>query len=488
MTAPSPHFVKVEQPLPRHRDWRALLPIIAGLYWLTAGTGWWLLWGLVPGLLLLGSGVSLLLWPGDPRINGYMAVGGLAGVVCAIPAAVPGGFAAGVVGAALSLASFVLAGRVSVATMARAEGAPSPDAGLQIDVKAAVDEALMGYFVGAAQLPSGEDVERMSREAHSLLETLDGIGALRDPATLHRPPPAPIDFRIEPVRVLRERCERLRYASGFEVDARLPGAMQWAAHPRNHESNAWLLRHADAGRPWLICIHGYRMGVGVLDLGLFAPSWLHRRLGLNLLMPTLPLHGSRRIGRRSGDQYLDGDLLDLVHAQSQALWDLRRAVAWIRSQDPSARIGVFGISLGGFNTALLAGYEEGLDFVVAGIPLVDIASTLWRVLPAAYVAYLDSRGITIEHYRQLLSVISPLSRPALVDASRRAIFAGAVDRVVVPENPVALGRHWGVPVDWYQGGHLTFRGEPAMSNALRGVMARAGWAEPLPGEPLVTTS
>jgi len=478
MSIPTPHILAVEPPIPRHRDWRALIPLVAGLYWLAlGGQGWWLLWGAVPGLLMAGTGSSQLLWPGDSRISSYMALGGVVGLVCAIPAIFVGNFGHAAIAALLSVATFLLAGRISIGNMARVIGTPPPETGMSMNAKSAIDEALLGYFVITAQLPEGEVVEAMCTDAIELLEKLETCGALADPSILHKTPTAPSDVRIDSIKVFGQVCERVRYPSGFVADARLPGAAVWDNHPNNSTMNSLVLRHEGRSRPWLLCIHGYRMGVPMLDLGLFAPKWLHHSLGLNLMLPTLPLHGSRRIGRLSGDQYLDGDLLDLLHAQSQALWDLRRAVAWIRSQDPEARIGVLGFSLGGFNTALLSTYQEGLDFVVAGIPLVDIASALWRVMPAAYGAYLDRRNVSVDHYRQLLSPVSPLSRPPLLDVSRRAIFAGLVDRVVEPEHPMRLSAHWGVPVGWYHGGHLTFRGEPIVSRSLRDMMAAAGWSD-----------
>src|SRR3546814_4593895 len=63
-------------------------------------------------------------------------------------------------------------------------------------------------------------------------------------------------------------------------------------------------------------------------------------------LPVLPLHGPRSTGWRSGDHYLDGDMTDLVYAESQALWDLRRTLAWLRANESGARVGVYGISLG----------------------------------------------------------------------------------------------------------------------------------------------
>src|SRR3546814_8174322 len=51
-------------------------------------------------------------------------------------------------------------------------------------------------------------------------------------------------------------------------------------------------------------------------------------------------------------------MTDLVYAESQALWDLRRTLAWLRANESGARVGVYGISLGGYNAALLSGYRS----------------------------------------------------------------------------------------------------------------------------------
>jgi hypothetical protein len=192
-------------------------------------------------------------------------------------------------------------------------------------------------------------------------------------------------------------------------------------------------------------------------------------------MPVLPLHGPRRVGLRSGDQYLDGNPFDLLYAQTQALWDLRRAVAWLRSQEDSPRIGVLGYSLGGYNTGLLVQYEKDLDFAIAGIPPTDFAAALWRHIPPAHRDYFEAHGLDIERYRRLLRPVSPLARPALPDRDRLYIFAGAADRVVLPDQAVAMGKHWGVPIQWYQGAHLTFRNERLVRSHIEAAMQRAGW-------------
>lgn len=467
---------RMEYAKPKRWELWALVPLLTGLYWLTDGHPHWLLVAVLPGTLLLAAAVSLLLWPGDARINEYVALGGALGVLLAIPAMWVGGFGAGLLAGLLSAASYLAAGRMGLAAQPRVPGVPAPEPSLVLSAKAALDEALVAYFVTGARIPAGDEAQAQCDDAHRLEQLLGVIGADRDPAALHAHPSAPEAVQIDTARLFGWRYERLRYASGFTADPRLPGATAWASYRANQTCEAQLLRHVERGRPWLLCIHGYRMGPAWMNLPMFDPGWLHHGLGLNLLIPALPLHGARSIGLRSGDGYMDGNLLDLVLAQCQALWDLRRAIAWIRAQEPEARIGVFGVSLGGYNAALLAGYERALDFVVAGIPLVDCAGVLWRHLPAPLRDYLTHHDFDEARYRRLLQPVSPLALPPQPAQERRSIFAATADRVLAPTHAAALAAHWNVPVSWYDGGHLTFRGERAVKAAIETPMLRAGWA------------
>jgi hypothetical protein len=464
--------------LPKPRQWEALaiVPTAAGLYWLLAGYGGgWLFWGLVPGILMLSTGVSLLLMAGDARITHFMAAGGLIGFVLVLPVMLFGGFGDAVMAGLLAAGSYLTAGYLAISREPLADGAPAPDKTLALYAKAALDEALLAYFVGFANFPGADAIERIGRDAARLEALIESRGWTAHPETLHPAPPAPDRVYVQQARIYGREYERLSYPSGFVADAALPGAEDWGKLHNNHQSTAWVLRHPGPPRPWLMCVHGYRMGEAWLDFTLFPPRWLHDHLGLNLFMPVLPLHGPRRVGLRSGDQYLDGDPLDLLHAQTQALWDLRRALAWIRTQEDAPRIGVMGYSLGGYNTALLAQYERGLDFAIAGIPVVDYASALWRHIPAQFREYFAAHGLDLPCYRRLLQPVSPLARPPLLERDQLYIFAGSADRVVLPEQPLKLAAHWGVPIQWYQGGHLSFRGERLVTAHIEAAMQRANW-------------
>lgn len=464
--------------LPKPRQWEPLsaIPILAGLYWLLTASGHgWLFWGIVPGCLMLMSGMALLLMPGDLRITEYMGAGGLLGVLSLLPVLLTGGLADAILAGLAAVGAYLTSGHLALALEPSSDGVPAPVSDLQIDAKAALDEALLAYFVGSAKIPGGDAIVRLGEDATRLEAVMKARGWVGRPELLHVAPPAPERVYVQQARMYGMTYDRVSYPSAFVADPELPGAERWGRHAGNSQSIGWALRHPGPPRPWLMCVHGYRMGEPWLDFLLFSPRWLHEQLGLNVFIPVLPLHGPRRIGLRSGDQFLDGDPLDLLYAETQALWDLRRALAWIRSQEDSPRIGVLGYSLGGYNTALLAQYERNLDFAIAGIPPTDFASAIFRHVPPAHREYLAAHGLDLERYRTLLKTVSPLARPPLLDRDRLYIFAGVADRIVLPQQSMDLGRHWQVPIQWYQGSHLSVRREPLVKLHIEAAMQRAGW-------------
>ena len=86
---------------------------------------------------------------------------------------------------------------------------------------------------------------------------------------------------------------------------------------------------------------------------------------------TLPLHGARAAGRRSGAGFLDAHPLATNAAFEQAVWELRRLAGWLRAQGSPA-LGVYGMSLGGYTAALFASIERGLACAVPLVPAVSL--------------------------------------------------------------------------------------------------------------------
>jgi hypothetical protein len=451
-----------EDPLPQKNRFpvEAWVPLTAGLLWLWnaplhgfAG----FLFSVIPGCLLLASGVSMLLMPGDRRIAQFAALGGVVGAVVALPAVFEFGFFYTLALIGMSLAAAVAAGAHSVSIEALTEGVPEPEPSHALSLQVACDEALLSTMLLMNPLPRPGDNARIERELSDARELYATRGWLAEPAAFHQSPPALSNPEIRPGRSRGVDFERLSFDSGYEPHAGEPGRERWLGYTANRRARAWVLRHPGGPRPWLVCIHGYRMGFPLVDLLAFAPEYFHDRLGLNLLVPVLPLHGARRTGRRSGDGFISGEVLDTVHAEAQAMWDIRRLLAWVRGQDATG-VGVLGLSLGGYNAALLASLDDDLCAVIAGVPLCDFGRAMFRHMPPLHLQDAEREGIDQVRSREVLSVVSPLTLMPKVPFENRSIFAGVGDRLVPPDQPRDLWRHWGEPrIEWYQGGHLTFR-------------------------------
>lgn len=468
-------------------------PVLSGLTWLAVGWDSGMIAGLIaclPGALLLGSGTALLLWPGDRQISHFMSLGGLVGLALAVPMLFLVGLLHGLLLAVLAGGATLVAGYAALYQGEAAPGTPRAEINRRTAAKAALDEALLGYFVASARVPTGGRVLQDARELAAARTCVQAQGWTQSPEELHTLPAAPAAVSLRARRAAGKRFLQLRFASDYVPHPDLPGGQRWLAHQANRNCYAWVFRHRDRPRPWILGIHGYQMGTPLVDFSLFDIDWLHQQLGCNLVLPVLPLHGPRKNHIRSGAGFLDGHLCDLLHAEIQAVRDLRRTLAWIREQEHNPQIGVLGFSLGGYNAALLASLDANLQCAIAGIPMVDVPQTVWRHLPVLHRNYLLSCGVTPELAAEVVAPASPLNAPPLVPHERRYIVAAAGDQLIPTAQPARLAAHWGQPaMHWYQGSHLSVRREPGVKafidNALResGVCAHSAGVGACAGTP-----
>jgi hypothetical protein len=455
----------------------AAVPIFAGAVWLWFATGFGLvgfLFSLIPGCLLFSSGISILLWPGDLRISSFAALGGLLGVPLAVPAFWVAGPGTALLLIGLSAASYVAAGAVAVKWEPHTKEVPTPEPSLRLSAEVAADEVVLATMLTGLPLVSGDAWSRIRDEVIAARDFFESRGWLARPADYHVTPPPLVDPSLVPARTRGIHFEHLRFESGYAPHEGEAGRERWLSYAPNRTAHAWVLRHPGAPRPWLVAIHGFQLGHAWADFALFDPRHFHEKLGLNLVYPVLPFHGKRKVGRRSGDGFLTGDVLDSVHAEAQAMWDIRRLLSWVRAQGAPA-VGAFGISLGGYQASLLAALDDDLACVIAAVPLTDIPRALWRHGPPLLIRHGEHQGVQRDEVSEVMNVVSPLSLEPRVPVERRFLIGGVADRLVPPDQVRDLWLHWERPrIVWYQGGHLTFNRAPAVRRLIRDALAEGG--------------
>ncbi|MGQ9351185.1 alpha/beta hydrolase family protein [Mycolicibacterium gilvum] len=345
-----------------------------------------------------------------------------------------------------------------------------PTVGLAVE--ALRDEVVLFGLRARRPLSDPTSFERIHDEVVAALDFYGSRGCLADPARFFPAPEALADVEVTPVRRRNHTYARLRWESGYHPSAGEPGGDRWMTYTTNRRGYALMLRHPEP-RPWLMCIHGTEMGRAALDLALFRAWYLHEELGLNVVLPVLPMHGPRGRGLPKGAVFPGDDVLDDIHATAHAVWDLRALLGWIRAENPGADIGVYGLSLGGFIAGLLAGLDDGLTCAVLGVPVADLIDLLSR---HSGLGRDDPRRRTILLAAPLGRMISPLSLPPLVPMSGRFIYAGLADQVVHPrEQVVRLWEHWGRPnIEWYRGGHTGFFQSRPVQHFVTDALVRSG--------------
>jgi hypothetical protein len=306
-------------------------------------------------------------------------------------------------------------------------------------------------------VPVPEAVRRMVDDLQAAEAFYEENGWLENPRDYHRDPPPLEDVEITDgasfAGARRLAYKHLKFESGYAPHEDEPGRVRWISHPENGIGHIYVLEH-DEPRPWLVGVHGFAMGTPLVNFAGFPVRLLHEELGLNLAFPVLPLHGPRGIGGMSGGEVLSPDYLRMVHLFAQALWDVRRTLSWIRTRSDEP-IGLHGISLGGYVSALAAGFEPDVGCVIAGIPAVDFPSLANDNQPWIMRRYDDEFEVDWKLVRAVSHVVSPLAFAPLIPHEKRFIYAGLADRVVKPYQPRALWRHWDEPeIHWFSGGHV----------------------------------
>lgn len=321
-------------------------------------------------------------------------------------------------------------------------------------------------------------LSRAGREDNERLAFYAELAQAGDAAAVFASPPARV--RISTTRHRddldgRRRIDVVRFRSPYR--ALNPALRREYARPdnRNRIVAAHHWRHSEGPRPTLCVIHGFGASPVWFNAAFFSLEAFFVD-GWDVLLYTLPFHGGRG-GRAIPDGIgMFGAGAARIHESiAQAVFDFRILLDHLERYG-APRIGVTGLSLGGYVSALLAAVEKRLDFVIPNAPVTWMPALIDSWIPANAVVGAGRRmlGISDELLARSFALHSPLTYPPVVPKRRLMIVRGLGDKLAPPEQAELLWEHWRRPrMHSFAGSHVLHFGRAAYLAEMREVMTRA---------------
>jgi pimeloyl-ACP methyl ester carboxylesterase len=206
-----------------------------------------------------------------------------------------------------------------------------------------------------------------------------------------------------------------------------------------------------------VLVHGYMGGSFALEQRIWPIRWLSD-LGFDCALFTLPFHGARAGHVGATPAFPQSSIYFNVEGFRQSITDLLDLTEYLK-KDGHPHVGLMGMSLGGYVSALAATVQPGLAFLVPIIPLAclaDFANEQGRV-PRGSEQALQYLATLRRAYR----LVSPLYRPPKIEPSRVLLVTGKADRITPAHHARSLSRHFRAPLEAWPGGHLLQFGRAA---------------------------
>ncbi|HVA74145.1 MAG TPA: prolyl oligopeptidase family serine peptidase [Acidimicrobiales bacterium] len=337
-----------------------------------------------------------------------------------------------------------------------------PPSGIRSQTVALMD---MGLRTGLASLLAATAgpatlLRTSGRAQRKAVQFFADLADSNDPASVFTMPP---EVEVRARRLGRQpwaprvgHVDLLTFLSPYEP-ACPDLAESYKAHRRNSIARAQHWRHEDGPRPTILVVHGFTGSPYWFNSTFFSLPWFYSH-GCDVVLVTLPFHGGRndRLAPFSGSGLFRDGLGHFHEGMLQSVCDIRVVIDYLRAGGVE-HIGITGLSLGGYLTALMAALEPRLHVSIPNSAVTDLAGLIDGWFPAGHVlkAGLRQGGIAEEAFRASMSVHSPLHYPPVLAKDRLFVIGGLGDRLAPPEQSARLIQHWGRPkTHWFQGSHI----------------------------------
>ena len=252
-------------------------------------------------------------------------------------------------------------------------------------------------------------------------------------------------------------------------------ATDYCRGSRNQTARFEHWKHSGWSKGTLIFLHGFSMDRYWVNSAMFSLKYFYRS-GYDVVLYTLPFHGPRAepLHPFSGFGLFSNGLSHFNEAMLHAVHDLRAIVSWLVAD--GQKVGMAGLSLGGYLTSLMATVEDRLAFAVPISPVVIPAdlSLNWFPLNGAIQLALKSGRMELDALRRGTALHNPLTFPLKISPQNVFMIAGAGDRLTPPHYVKLLHEHWaGSTLNWYPGNHIMHLQQKRYLKQMRAFMDQA---------------
>lgn len=312
---------------------------------------------------------------------------------------------------------------------------------------------------------------------HTLGKTLQGKRTSHcgnDEDIFHQPRPLPkfsITQEKPPKGVEKGIFELIHWQSVYQE----PGNI---SHRNNDRAQALYWRHGGKPRPTIVLVHGFLASWWEVNEFYLGAQFLYD-MGCDLVLKTLPHHGprSKKAKNVSGMDFVSKGIDSLNHAMVQSTHDIRTLMDFLEFQGVD-KIGMSGVSLGGYTTALMASLDDRLQFAIPVVPLISLPDAMmeWKPLDMVIKAAMRIYGVNMHDLRATMALHSPLTRPPLLSSERLLIIGGLGDQLATPRHAIKLQQHWGdCALHWHNGAHALPRQQNQVNKAKAAFLQNIGF-------------
>jgi pimeloyl-ACP methyl ester carboxylesterase len=287
------------------------------------------------------------------------------------------------------------------------------------------------------------------------------------------PAPSSVPLTVRPVR---PGVWDASWSSAFEPFLGTV-AERYLSRIENRTARARLYLSSSAetvtSRPAVIAVHGYMGGQWLIEENVWPIEWLSKR-GLDVALPVLPFHAVRAGSHRGAPGFPSSDPRITNEGFRQAVTDIRTLARWLRARG-APHVGVMGMSLGGYTSALTATVTDDIDFVMPMIPLASIADFAREQGRLGSGDEIEEQHAALERAHRW---VSPVARPLMLPRERALIVAAEHDQITPVAHATRLARHFDCEMITIAGGHLVQLGRSEAFRALAALLEREGIIPP----------